>query len=51
MQFAQLMGMDDEVTLSLLNEGERVAKYFPYGKFTETLPYLWRRVLERASFS
>ena len=50
-QFAQLMGMDDEVTLSLLNEGERVAKYFPYGKFTETLPYLWRRFLERASFS
>lgn len=50
-QFAQLMGMDDEVTLSLLNKGERVAKYFPYGKFTETLPYLWRRCLERAAFS
>ena len=50
-QFAQLMGMDDEVTLSLLEKGERVAKYFPYGKFTETLPYLWRRCLERAAFS
>jgi hypothetical protein len=50
-QFAQLMGMDDEVTLSLLKKGERVAKYFPYGKFTETLPYLWRRCLERAAFS
>ena len=50
-QFAQLLGMDDDVTVELLERGERVAKYFPFGTFSETVPYLWRRTLERAAFS
>lgn len=45
--FAQLLGMNDFASNTLAQEHKlRVFKYVPYGSFTETYPYLIRRLYE-----
>lgn len=44
--FAQLMGMADQITQDLDQDGYIAYKYFMYGPFMETLPYLTRRLYE-----
>lgn len=44
--FAQLLGMNDMASNRLQQQGFHVYKYVPYGSFTETLPYLARRLVE-----
>ena len=45
-EFAQLMGMSDNLSTKLVNNNKIVYKYLPYGNFKETLPYLIRRLYE-----
>jgi proline dehydrogenase len=45
-KFAQLMGMKDNLTIQLHDEGFIAMKYVPYGPIRETLPYLFRRLYE-----
>ena len=45
-EFAQLMGMSDNLSTKLVNNKKIVYKYLPYGNFKETLPYLIRRLYE-----
>ena len=47
--FAQLLGMRDDITDSLVNKGKKVYKYVPYGSYREMLPYLVRRLYENKS--
>lgn len=44
-EFAQLMGMSDNLTDSLAKD-QKVFKYIPFGNLYETLPYLTRRLYE-----
>ena len=45
-EFAQLMGMSDKLSNSLVNDNYKVYKYLPYGNFYESIPYLIRRLYE-----
>jgi len=47
--FAQLLGMQDNMTYALAESGFSVLKYIPYGPVKETIPYLLRRVQENSS--
>ena len=49
--YAQLLGMDDETTSRLLEQKANVLKYVPFGRLSELSPYLYRRLLERLSWS
>jgi len=49
--FAQLLGMADHVSNNLGDAGFNVAKYVPYGKIKEAMPYLFRRVDENKSIA
>jgi len=44
--FATLMGMCDHISYSLENASANVLKFFPFGPYRETLPYLIRRAHE-----
>lgn len=45
-QFAQIRGMSDHVTLSLASHQYRVSKLLLFGSFTDVLPWLLRRLDE-----
>ena len=47
--FAQLLGMSDNISFKLSDEGYNVAKYVPYGPLEEIMPYLFRRAKENTS--
>lgn len=47
--FAQLLGMSDNLTFNLAAEGYNAAKYMVYGPVHEVLPYLVRRAQENTS--
>lgn len=44
--FAQLLGMQDRLTLHVAESGANVFKYVPYGSVDVTIPYLLRRAQE-----
>ena len=45
-EFAQLMGMSDNLSNKLSKQGYITYKYLPYGNFYESIPYLIRRLYE-----
>jgi len=45
---AQLLGMQDNITLSVAKIGCRAYKYVPYGPVQDVLPYLLRRAEENS---
>ena len=45
-EFAQLLGMSNNLTNCLTNNNEIVYKYLPFGEFKNSLPYLIRRLYE-----
>lgn len=47
--FAQLLGMSDNLSFNLAAKGYNIAKYVPYGRVDELLPYLTRRAQENSS--
>lgn len=47
--FAQLLGMSDHISFNIAKAGFNVAKYVPYGKIKEVMPYLIRRANENTS--
>ena len=49
--FAQLYGMADHISNLLANDGFNVIKYIPYGKVSEVIPYMMRRIEENSRVS
>ncbi len=47
--FAQLFGMSDHLTFNLAHHNFNVAKYMPYGRLKNLLPYLARRAQENSA--
>lgn len=47
--FSQLYGMSDHITFNLALNGFNAAKYMPFGKVDEVIPYLIRRAEENTS--
>lgn len=47
--FAQLRGIADHLTLGLANAGVNINKLVPYGPMENIMPYLHRRVQENSS--
>lgn len=45
-EFAQLMGMSDNLSNKLSKQGYITYKYLPYGNLYESIPYLIRRLYE-----
>jgi proline dehydrogenase len=48
---SQLLGMSDQISFNMANEGYNVVKFIPYGPVKEVIPYLMRRAEENTSIS
>ncbi|MBK6816508.1 MAG: proline dehydrogenase family protein [Saprospiraceae bacterium] len=51
LNFCQLMGMSDNITFNLAQQGYNVAKYVVYGSIAEVIPFLIRRAHENTSIT
>jgi proline dehydrogenase len=45
-KYSQLLGMSDNLSLSLVEQNQTVFKYLPYGNLSDSIPYLTRRLYE-----